>query len=194
MFQSPRREGENILINESRLLENLKKQRRGTLEKVIALYTPYVSAVVYNVIGAVMPKEDIEEAVSDVFLSLWRNAQTLDGEKGSLRAYLGAAARNTAKNKLRSYRPCAEIDDDVISERSEPTEAVEEREERQRLIDVITSLGEPDSEIFFRYYYHEEKISRIADVTGLRASTVKSRLARGRNKLKAILREKEVRQ
>ncbi len=186
--------GGAALADEERLLRNLKKRKRGSLEKAIELYTPYVSTVVYNVIGAAMSREDIEETVSDVFISLWKNAGSLDADKGCIRAYLGAAARNTAKNRLRRAFGHEELDETIVSDSSIPEEEAERREERRLLIDAVRALGEPDSEIFLRYYFYDEKISEISDTVGICTSTVKSKLARGRKKLREILGSKEVRQ
>ena len=49
------------------------------------------------------------------------------------------------------------------------------------------SLGEPDSEIFVRYYKFNEKIKEISKATGINVSTVKTKLSRGKRKLKIIL-------
>ena len=182
------------MTNEDKLLAGLKKRKHGSLEKVIDLYTPYVTVVVYNVAGAALTKEDIEEVVSDVYLSLWKSAGTLDSEKGSLRAYLAVIARNLAKNKLRTVHTHEEVSETIISAYKTPQEDVEERENRALMLEIIKSLGEPDCEIFLRYYYYEEKISKIADITGLHTSTVKTKLSRGRKKIKEILIKKEVQQ
>ncbi len=178
--------------DEQKLLTNLKKRKRGSLEKVIDLYTPYVSVVVYNTVGAVLSKEDIEEVVSDVFVSLWQNAENLDIKKGCIRTYIGAAARNRAKNKLRKIFLCSEINENVTDSFNDPNAEFEVKEEREILINLIKSLGEPDSEIFFRYYYYEERISKISKVTGIAVGTIKTKLARGRGKLKKALIQKEV--
>ena len=175
------------MTNEKTLLTGLKKRRHGSLEKAIDLYTPYVAAVVYNTAGHALSKEDIEEVVSDVFLSLWKNAETLDTEKDSIRAYLAAIARNCAKNKLRTIRPHEEINENIVSAYKTPQEDIEEQEKRALLTELIKNLGEPDSEIFLRYYYYEERISKIAAVTGLHVSNVKTRLSRGRKKIKELL-------
>lgn len=42
-----------------------------------------------------------------------------------------------------------------------------------------------------RYYYYDEKISDISKIVGLPCNTVKTKLARGRNKLKIILQRGE---
>ena len=175
------------MTNEDKLLAGLKKRKHGSLEKVIDLYTPYVTVVVYNVAGAALTKEDIEEVVSDVFLSLWKSAGMIDSKKGSIRTYLAAIARNCAKNKLRTVHTHEEISENIISVYKTPQEDVEEQENRLLILELINSLGEPDCEIFLRYYYYEEKISKIADITGLHASTVKTKLSRGRKKIKEVL-------
>ncbi len=180
----------NTLTKEEKLISGLRRHSHTSLEKAIELYTPYVTVVVYGIIGAVMAREDIEEVVSDVFLSLWRNATGLDGGKGSLRAYLAAAARNASKNKLRTLRTHEGMDESIISDYKTPQDAALEREKREILTGIIKSLGEPDSEIFLRYYYYEEKITDIAKTVGLNSSTVKSRLSRGRKKIKEYLIER----
>ena len=182
------------MTNEDKLLAGLKKRKHGSLEKAIDLYTPYVTVVVYNIIGAAMTKEDIEEVVSDVFLALWKSASALECEKGSIRSYLAAIARNLAKNKLRTVRLHDEADESVILSAKTPQEEIEERENRAFMLKLLKSLGEPDCEIFLRYYYYGEKVSKIAEATCLHPSNVKTRLSRGRKKLKEILIKQEVQQ
>lgn len=177
--------------SEDRLLYNLKKKKRNSLEDVIKLYTPYVSVIVYNTIGSVMTKEDAEEVISDSFLALWRHIDSVSNEKGGIRTYLGAIARNIAKNKLREYKTHDVLDENTVSNFDDPREIVLKNEEKIFLADMIIKLGEPDSEIFFRYYYYNEKIRDIASVTGIPISTVKTKLSRGKNKLKQIISSKE---
>ena len=55
----------------------------------------------------------------------------------------------------------------------------------------VMELGEPDSEIFVRYYKYNEKLKDIAKITGIKLSTVKTRLSRGRQKLKKKLQISE---
>ena len=48
-----------------------------------------------------------------------------------------------------------------------------------------------DREIFLRFYFYCQKISQIAAAMELKENTVKSRLSRGREKLKASLLEED---
>lgn len=76
------------MAEEEKLLMRLKNRKRNAIDEAIEVYTPYLSTVLYNMLGNRLPKEDIEEILSDVFVTLWKNADTIDLEKGTLRAYL----------------------------------------------------------------------------------------------------------
>ena len=172
------------MAEEEKPLMRLKNRKRNAIDEAIEVYTPYLSTVLYNMLGNRLPKEDIEEILSDVFVTLWRNADTIDLEKGTLRAYLATIARNFAFKKLKKQR-----DDTSLDALSLPDEAAstEESIENSILWDAVMSLGEPDNEIFVRYYLFGEKIREIAKATGVNPSTVKTKLSRGKRKLKEIL-------
>ena len=91
------------MIDEQKLLHNLKKRNRNSLDDIIKIYTPYISVIVYNTVGCKLSKEDMEEIVSDTFFLLWQNSLNIDETKGNMRSYLATIARNTSKNKLRKY-------------------------------------------------------------------------------------------
>ena len=59
--------------------------------------------------------------------------------------------------------------------------------------ETVMSLGEPDSEIFVRRYKFDEKIKDISKAMGLNISTVKTRLSRGKRKLRKMLSNAEER-
>ena len=68
-----------------------------------------------------------------------------------------------------------------------------ERKELERLTrEAVDTLDTLTREIFLRYYYRWEKTAQIAQALGLNLSTVKTRLARGREKLRNILQERGV--
>ena len=80
----------------------LQKMRAGDpsgLEALMDRYIPYVSTICWNILRGAMTKEDAEEVVSDVFLAAWEQAR--DIQPGKAKAWLGAVARNKARNKLR---------------------------------------------------------------------------------------------
>lgn len=89
-------------MEDTRLIQRLRRHSRTALEEAIRRYTSYVSVTVWRTLsaGGSAPREDVEEVVSDVFLSLWKHAGELHADK-DLRPWLGAVARNKAIDRLR---------------------------------------------------------------------------------------------
>ena len=100
-----------------------------------------------------MGEEDIEEVVSDSFLSIWENRENIETEM--LKAYLAAVIRNKAKTALRKHHAEEPLEDDIlqISIPNQPEQKILLSELREIAHDAVDSLGEPDREIFQRYYF-----------------------------------------
>ena len=171
-------------MKDARLLRRLQNGESAALGEIMEFYTPYVAAIVRNIIDPPLQEEDVEEVVADVFLSLWKNAA--DIEDGKLRPWLAAVTRNRAKDKLRALHLNLPLEDDALELVAEgpETEAVQATKE------AVDSLGEPDRSIFLRYYYLYQKTDAIAAAMGIKPSIVRNRLSRGREKLKTRLVER----
>ena len=168
----------------------LRKMRQGNpagLEAMMDRYIPYVSAIAWNILREYMPKEDAEEVVSDVFLAAWEQADAL--KSGHVKQWLGAVARNKAKNRLRLMGHNLPLEEDVLEIPDEftPVSKAEKAEERRQVRKAVNSLGEPDREIFLRHYFFGQTVSEIGTGMRLNESTIKTKLRRGRQKLKEML-------
>ena len=175
------------MTEEMKLLCSLKAREEKALEQAIRTYTPYLSAVIYRAAGNSLTKEDTEEIVSDVFLSLWRNADRIDPQKGTLRAYLAGAARNQICKHLRSKKP--EVSLEELG--TDALEAIPEPSPDSLLWDAVAGLGEEDAEIFVRFYRYGESLKESARAMDIKLPTIKTRLSRGKKKLKQILTDAE---
>lgn len=176
------------MVNEEKLLKGLKKKQRNSIEQAIETYTPYLSTVLFNMAGTRLSPEDTEEIISDVFVSLWKHADYISFEKGTVRSYISAVARNYALKKLSKASEYISLDG---LELAEEKDELEEKSISEILWNAVMELGEPDNEIFVRYYKYGEKLRDIANITGLNLSTVKSKLSRGKIKLKNIIQNTE---
>ncbi len=168
----------------------LRKMRSGDeagLEALMERYIPYVSAIVWNILRTSMTPEDAEEVVSDVFLAAWK--QAADIKSGYAKAWLGAVARNKAKTKLRQMGRELPLEEDILElpDENTPVTAAEKAEERKLVRKAVDQLGEPDREIFLRHYYYAQSVKEISQEMRLNESTVKTKLRRGRMRLKTIL-------
>ena len=61
-------------LTEAKALHLLQHGSTDALQWFIRKYTPYVSTVIYNIIGSSMSISDTEEVAADVFFTLWENA------------------------------------------------------------------------------------------------------------------------
>ena len=161
------------MVDESKLLRQLKYKQENSINQAIEIYTPYLSTVLYNMVGNGLPKEDIEEIISDVFVMLWQNAE-----------YIFVSARNFALKRLNKKSEYTSIDEIDLPD---ITNCADDCSETEELWKSVMELGEPDNEIFVRFYKFDEKLKDISLATGLNISTIKSKLSRGKRKLKKIL-------
>jgi len=173
-------------MTETKVLRELQKGSQQALEWMIDTYNPYVSTIVYNIIGQQMTQADVEETVSDVFLALWNNSHKI--KPGMTRAYLGSIARNQAKKKLRKQGLTLELEKNILTlEVHSPEQELEQQEQRKLVNQAILAMEHPDREIFLRHYYYGQTIPVICKEMHMTPSAIKSRLARGREKLKISL-------
>lgn len=169
------------------ILQNIKAGDPSGLKALMERYVPYISVIVWNILRDAMSPQDAEEVVSDVFLAAWEQAADL--KAGHVKGWLGTVARNKAKNKLRQMgRTISPEENSVdIPAPNDLSEAMEQDEERRLVRQAVDALPPEDKEIFLRHYYYAQSIKEISDHMALNESTIKTKLRRGRMKLKEAL-------
>ena len=176
-------------MDEAALVRKLNRHSRSALERAVVQFTPYVGAVICGVLAGRACREDVEELSADVFLALWAHREELEAEQG-LRPWLGAVARNKARDWLRRSRDTLPLDDSMPDDTERgPEAAAERRDWSARLWEAVDGMEEPDRTLFLHYYYQGDKLKDVARSLGLGVSAAKQRLLRGRRKLKQQLME-----
>ncbi|MBL8898830.1 MAG: sigma-70 family RNA polymerase sigma factor [Planctomycetes bacterium] len=132
---------------------------------------------------------DEEEAEEVVQETLRRALEAPPREAASLRSFLGSIARNFVYDVARRRRRRAERE--RAAARAEPLPATVDllaRLDRQRdVLDAVRELEEPFREAILLRFYEELKPRGIARRLGIPVATVKSRLRRGQERLRAKL-------
>ena len=64
-----------------RLVEKLKKHDEKALTQIIEQESRFVASIIFNTSKGSLSKEDIEEVTSDVFVTLWNNADKVQNGK-----------------------------------------------------------------------------------------------------------------
>ena len=107
---------------------------------------------------------------------------------GSLGAWLGRVVRNKALNRLRALGGELPLEEDLLTLSADsPQRALEDQEAARLVREALETLDRTDRELFVRRYYYGQTVARAAEEMGLNLSTAKSRLRRGREKLKELL-------
>lgn len=178
--------------------------QRGDVESFNALVRLYESRV-YNLSYRMLGDADsAADAAQDAFLAAYRNLRSFRG--GSFRSWLLRIATNACYDilRIRKRRPAVSLDaalasddDDSaplqIADSSESPDDFALRRELARAIEIgLTELPEDQRLVVILCDLQGLAYDEIAEVTGTNLGTVKSRLSRGRARLRDLLKQGEL--
>lgn len=124
---------------------------------------------------------DAEDAVQEVFLKLL-TAPPRFHDRDHEKAWLIRATLHRASD-LRRAAERRNVPLDAVMEAAAPEDP------SCQLLSAVRALPEPYSAVIHLYYYEGYSIKEIAGLLGLPAATVGTRLARGRKRLRELLKE-----
>ena len=131
-----------------------------------------------------------EDILAEVFLDVWRQAGRFDG-RSSVSTWLLSIARFKALSQIRQ-RADAPLDDDyaagIVDEADDPEIELAKRDKGAALRLCLEKLSVEHREIIDLVYYHEKSVEEVAQIVGVPAATVKTRLFYARQKLSEILK------
>lgn len=164
-------------------------------ESLIEQYGNLIYAIVLNKIGNCGSKEDVEDCVSDIMVECFRNAEKFSTESGSLKSFVSTIAKRRAIDAFRQLSARNNIHSNIEDEgifilpASDNTEEeTEKRIFKQKLWNIVKSLGEPDCSIIVYQYFYSCKVHEIAKILKMTSGSVKQRSLRARKKIGKILR------
>jgi RNA polymerase sigma-70 factor (ECF subfamily) len=136
-----------------------------------------------------------EDVVQDCFIALLEHPGRFDPERASLRAFLLGIARNLCRNRWR--RIASEVDfednDDIAFEEPGALDGLVSEEENAILNAALGALPPLQREALFLFEYEGLSLEEAAAVAQVNVGTLKSRLYRGRERLKRELARQGVR-
>lgn len=143
----------------------------------------YQNMVYRTALHALGSPQDADDAVQEVFLRLFGCRRGFEGEE-HLRRWLLRVTVNCCRDMLKSpwrkrRAPMEEL----------PETPVFDRPEQAALYREVMALPEKYRTVLNLFYYEELSVREIGELLGLGASTVTTRLARARARLKERLGE-----
>ena len=125
--------------------------------------------------------DDAEEILQESLIRFLQAAPSLENERHE-KAWLLRVAGNLSKNRI-AYNRLRHAD------QLEETLAAEQREDLSFVWEAVKRLPSSDREVIHLFYYEGFSSAEIAGILGQKESTVRSRLMRGREKLRRVLKE-----
>lgn len=178
-------------MNEKKQIKALQNGDTAALSSIIDEYNAFAGAIVYHIIGSAMPRQDCEEVVADAFFTLWKNAQNI--LPGKLKPYLASIVRSKARDKLRRRGMELPLEEETLICTDDAWVETLDKKMQARLIrETLLSMSQPDRDIFIRHYYYCQTVSTIAEEMRLNPSTIKTKLRRGRERLKQQMQERGI--
>lgn len=174
--------------------ELLGRIAAGDAAALGSLYDAYgrtVFAVVYRMIAS---PEAAEEVAQDVFHAVWRRAAGYQRDRGAVRTWLLAIARNAAIDWRRTRGKRVERDIDLDAAATMRSDATVEDTvllslRAARVRDAVRSLPTEQRDVLALAFWGGLTQTEIADRTGTPLGTVKSRVRLGMEKLRERLEE-----
>ena len=178
----------SIALSDAELARAVRGGDEEALGQIIDRYTAYVWTIVWNIVQGKLDAADAKAIVSDVFFTLWRSAET--SQPANLKGYLARTARNRSIDALRQTRQALPLEEDIVQIPVDgPETEVIRQAEYAALQFAVESLPEPDRTIFIRHYYLYQTLTDIAEAMKLNVNTVKTKLRRGKERLRRELTE-----
>jgi RNA polymerase sigma-70 factor (ECF subfamily) len=135
-----------------------------------------------------------EDLISEVFLDIWRQAGRFEG-RSAVTTWMLGIARFKALSALRR-RQEDELDEEMaerIEDRADdPETALAKKDQGAVLRQCLTGLSAEHREVIDLVYYHEKSVEEVAEIVGIPAATVKTRMFYARKKLSELLKERGV--
>lgn len=177
-------------LDDRALVARVSEGDGGALE---ALYARYGRAC-YGLARRVLVDEQLaQDAVQEVFLTVWRDAHRFDAARGGFSSWLLSMTHHKAvdavrrEQNLRKRRTAVEVLEDRYADGPEVHEEVWSTVRRSRVREAMAALPEAQREALVLAYFGGYTQREIAGITQTPLGTVKTRMLTGMKRLKGVL-------
>ncbi len=179
-------------VDDASLLQQLALNNKDALGELYDRYGRLVYSIAFNSMG---DQAVAEEIVQDVFIRVWKNANSYDARIAKVSTWLTRITRNRVIDELRREKAHPErtnVGWFEVTERDDPNGLIPEEESelfrRQKLVrEAIYSLSPNEREALALAYFKGYSQSKIAEVLGIPLGTAKTRIRLAMQKLRRTL-------
>jgi RNA polymerase sigma-70 factor, ECF subfamily len=173
------------------LVELIAGGDKDALRVLFARHNVRVFRFLTRIVGNDATAEDL---VNEVFLEVWRNAGRFEA-RSQVSTWILAIARFKALASMRR-RQHDELDEEaseMIEDTSDTPEVAAQKTERSALLQqCLKQLSVAHRQVVDLIYYHDQSIEEVAEIIGVPASTVKTRMFYARKRIAEMMAERGV--
>lgn len=174
-------------MNELKLIKKINKKRdRQAANELISLYYKEIYTYIYMQLS---DKDLAMDITQEVFMNMLESLHRFDESKALFRTWLYRIATNKIIDYYRSkqykYRNLFEnVDNIELKENDNFIVKLENKEDVEKIQNIVNSLDTQNQEIFRLKIFSEMKFDEISDILNIPVSTIKSKYYRLINKVK----------
>jgi RNA polymerase sigma factor (sigma-70 family) len=168
--------------------------RKGNVQAFSFLVEKYQKLVYTLALKLLKKPEEAEEMAQDTFVKVFQKLDSYEG-KSKFSTWLYSITYNACISELRKRRiEFKSLDDRQISDQDEQKMHDYYRETRKEdqekyLNLALARLPEDDQVLVTLYYYENQSMDEISQITGLTVSNIKVKIHRARKKMYELLHE-----
>lgn len=172
------------------LLGQIADKNEGALGELYDRTSSLVYGLALRMVREQFTAEDITQ---DVYMQIWRRANTFDPARGTVLSWLVTIARSRALDRLRSSRAISDRQSDseeletFRSPGPDPEDDTSESERAQHVRRFLFQLPPDQRKVIELAFFDGFSHSEIASRTGLPLGTVKTRIRCGMTRLREQL-------
>lgn len=170
--------------------ELLQRIKEGDNEAFAELYNKYADYALRAAMAVTRNKMSAADAVQEAFIRVYKNIQAFDIDK-PFEPWFYKILINECNRILGKSSNILLVDDFIENNIQSSREDDHSFEEYESLYKAIESLEDNNRIPIVLKYLRGFKESEIADILGININTIKSRLFKGRQKLKNIIERLE---
>ena len=177
--------------NNDSILARIATGESGSFELLIEKYGNLVWSIGKKFLYR---QSDLEDAVQEVFIAIWKSADKYDASKAKEITFVSMIARRRFIDHLRKiskHKNLESIDDDNSGHQLYKESLLNESTDLQLVKNAIQSLDIDDQELLNLSVYQGYSHSEISKLLNIPLGTVKTRIRRNLIKLKEIFETNE---
>jgi RNA polymerase sigma factor (sigma-70 family) len=170
-------------------MSRLASGDRAALEDLYRATSAKLLGICYRILG---DEKEAEDALQDVYLTLWRRADRYDPDRASPIAWLATFARNRAIDRLRTGKVRrGSVSEDEAAPLADETPLAEtmliDAEREARVHGCLDTLDDTPRDAIRTAFFEGRTYAELADRMDVPLGTMKSWIRRGLAKLKACM-------